>query len=134
MNISNYPLTVKEKHLDCFGHVNNAVYLELYEEARWELIQNGAWGLERIQREKRGPVVLELTLKFKRELKNRDQIVIKTQLKSITKNKIMHVEQWMENLEGEELSRLSLTLGMMDLVERKLMIFPEDWVRALGGA
>lgn len=134
MEIATYPLTIKEKHLDCFGHVNNAVYLEIYEEARWQLIEDGGWGLERIQREKRGPVVLELKLKFKREMKNRDQIVIKTQLKAIKKDKIMELEQWMENSNGEELSRLELTIGMMDLVERKLILFPDDWVRALSGS
>ena len=32
--IYEYDKTILEQHLDTFGHVNNAVYLSLYEEAR----------------------------------------------------------------------------------------------------
>ena len=31
-----YPLLIKETYLDTFGHVNNATYLTLFEEARWD--------------------------------------------------------------------------------------------------
>ena len=33
-----YELVIKECHLDSFGHVNNAIYVQLYEEARWDFI------------------------------------------------------------------------------------------------
>lgn len=49
-----YELTIKEHHLDTFGHVNNAVYLELFEEARWEFISENGYGLKKIQNEKKG--------------------------------------------------------------------------------
>lgn len=32
-------LTIRGYHCDAYGHVNNARYLELYEEARWGLLQ-----------------------------------------------------------------------------------------------
>ena len=32
-----YRTQVRERHLDSFGHMNNACYLELYEEAPLEL-------------------------------------------------------------------------------------------------
>ena len=46
--IFRYPLTILEKHLDSFGHVNNATYLHLYEEARWDFITKRGFGLARV--------------------------------------------------------------------------------------
>jgi acyl-CoA thioester hydrolase len=47
--IHTYPLTIKETYLDTFGHVNNAMYLALLEEARWDLITTNGYGLKIIQ-------------------------------------------------------------------------------------
>lgn len=33
--IHEYPVVIREHHLDTFGHVNNAAYLDILEEARW---------------------------------------------------------------------------------------------------
>lgn len=33
-------LTVRNYHLDGYGHVNNARYLEFLEEARWAFLKN----------------------------------------------------------------------------------------------
>ena len=51
-----YTVMIKENHLDTFGHVNNAAYLTLYEEARWDFITKNGYGLEVIQNEKKGPM------------------------------------------------------------------------------
>ena len=37
-SVHEYALVIREQHLDTFGHVNNAKYLEILEEARWDLI------------------------------------------------------------------------------------------------
>src|SRR5690606_28354790 len=79
-----YRLLIQEHHLDTFGHVNNAAYLELFAEARWDLITLGGYGLEEIRRRKIGPTVLEVNVRFVRELKNRQAISIKTQMQSYT--------------------------------------------------
>ncbi len=44
-----YDTQIKEHHLDSFGHVNNATYLSLYEEARWESITENGYGLKEVQ-------------------------------------------------------------------------------------
>ncbi len=58
-----YEVIIKEQHLDTFGHVNNAVYMQLFEEARWEFITENGYGLKEIQLLKKGPVILYLILK-----------------------------------------------------------------------
>ncbi len=33
-----YPITVRGYEIDSFGHVNNAVYLNYFEQARWDIL------------------------------------------------------------------------------------------------
>ena len=80
--IFEYPLTILETHLDTFGHVNNAVYLQIFEEARWELITQNGYGLDKIKETGLGPTILEIKIRYSRELKPRTKIIIKTQLAS----------------------------------------------------
>jgi YbgC/YbaW family acyl-CoA thioester hydrolase len=75
-----YELVIKECHLDSFGHVNNAIYVQLYEEARWDFITKNGFGLDVIQRDQVGPVILDLQVRFKREIKNREVIKIQERL------------------------------------------------------
>ena len=37
-SIFHYEFTVVETHLDFMGHMNNATYLQVFEEARWEIV------------------------------------------------------------------------------------------------
>ena len=55
-----YDLVIHERHLDTFGHVNNATYLDLLEEARWDLITRNGFGLDEIKRLQLGPTILEI--------------------------------------------------------------------------
>lgn len=127
-----YEVQIKESHLDSFGHVNNANYLVLYEEARWDFITQNGYGLDRIQQSRKGPVVLDLQVKFKRELKNRDQIKIESEIKQIVNSKIMVIEQRMINPEGKVASEAVFTVGFFDLNERKLIEAPREWLIAVG--
>jgi acyl-CoA thioester hydrolase len=66
-----------ESHIDTFGHVNNAAYLEILEEARWDLITRNGYGLDEVQRRRIGPIVLDVHLRFVRELRNRQAVIIR---------------------------------------------------------
>src|SRR5690606_38810276 len=95
-----YQVKILEAHLDTFGHVNNAVYLQLYEEARWDFIQASDHGLRRILSEKIGPVVLEVNVKFRKELTNRELITITSKSTSLH-GKILTLEQKMIKENGQ---------------------------------
>jgi acyl-CoA thioester hydrolase len=126
-----YKLEIKEHHLDTFGHVNNATYLALYEEARWDFIQTREYGLDVILKEKKGPVILEANIKFKRELKNREVITIETDGQWI-KGKIMGLSQRMINGDGKVCSEVALIIGFMSFEQRKLITPSSDWLKACG--
>ncbi len=128
-----YQKVILEQHLDTFGHVNNAVYLTLFEEARWDFITKNGLGLKQIMDSKIGPVLLDLNLTFKSELMNRESITIVSQARAELRNKyVMVLDQKMLKENGKTAATLSLCVGLMDLNARKLISPTKEWLDALG--
>lgn len=127
-----YEVLIREMHLDSFGHVNNAAYVMLYEEARWDFITKNGFGLDHIQKQQAGPVILDLNVRFKRELKNREKIIIKSQAVEIVSTKIMVLEQFMVKEDGKIASEAKFTVGFFDMKERKLVNATSEWLKACG--
>ena len=127
-----YELQIKEAHLDTFGHVNNAKYLELYEEARWDIIAHRDFGMDQIKERKMGPVLLEVNLKFKKELRNREVIKIVSKCKEMTHPLILGFEQSMIKENGDVASTVEMTVGLMDMKARKLIRPTPEWLYAIG--
>lgn len=127
-----FSVLITEKHLDTFGHVNNATYLELYEEARWDLITAGGWGLSEIKKREIGPVVTSLNIQYKREIKNREEIVIETIFDGFRNSKILTLKQQMINSDGAVANTMSIEAGLFDLKNRRLLDPTDEWMRALG--
>lgn len=127
-----YEVLIKEMHLDSFGHVNNAAYVMLYEEARWDFITKNGFGLDYVLKNQIGPVILDLQVRFKRELKNRETIKIISKTVQIISPKIMVLEQKMVKTDGKVASEASFTVGFFDLKERKLIEANSDWLHAVG--
>lgn len=129
--IHRYSFTVLELHLDTFGHVNNATYLTLFEQARWELITENGYGLKEIHKVKQGPVILEVTIKYLKELHLRDQITITTEMVDY-EGKVGHLKQCMLKANGEVACEAVFTFALFDTVARKLMLPTEAWKKAIG--
>lgn len=127
-----YEVLIREMHLDSFGHVNNAVYVQLYEEARWDFISKNGFGLDYIQKHQVGPVILDLKVRFKRELKNREKIKIVSRTIEIVNPKIMVLEQSMIKADGKVASDATFTVGFFDMKERKLINASPEWLKAVG--
>lgn len=128
--IFTYPLTILETHLDSFGHVNNAVYLNLYEEARWDFINRKGYGLEKIRETGQGPTILSIKIDFLKELKARDQIIIESQCLSYDR-KIGKLSQRMVR-DGVLCSTAEFTIGLFDIHVRKLILPTPEWLVAVG--
>lgn len=127
-----YEVQIKEMHLDSFGHVNNAAYVMLYEEARWDFITKNGFGLDYILEHQIGPVILDLKVRFKRELKNRETIKIISRTVEIVSPKIMVLEQSMIKSDGKVASEASFTVGFFDMKARKLIDASPEWLKAVG--
>jgi thioesterase III len=126
-----YDLTIHERHLDTFGHVNNATYLDLLEEARWDLITRNGYGLDEVKRRQAGPTMLEINLRFVREIRNRERITVKSWTESYS-GKICKFVQQMLNEKEELCCDALFVVGLFDLQARKLLLPTPEWLRALG--
>ncbi|HLE10649.1 MAG: hypothetical protein A2504_12750 [Bdellovibrionales bacterium RIFOXYD12_FULL_39_22] len=129
-----YEMQILERHLDSLGHVNNATYLEIYEEARWDILTKSDRGVDYIQKNKIGPVVLDLQITYKKELRNREQIQVKSHFVGHKNKLVMSFHQEIYNRENQLVSNIDLSIGVMDLEKRKLVTPSADWIAAIGGA
>lgn len=126
-----YKIQILEHHLDFFGHVNNAKYLELFEEARWDFITRNGYGLNEIHKYRKGPIVLDVTCRYKREIKNREWInIVSTPTEH--KQKIMRMKQQIIKENGEVAAEADFTFGFMDLELRKMVNPIPEWLHAIG--
>ena len=126
-----YRFIVSEDLLDDYHHVNNARYLDLYERARWDILEKSGLGREYVKSTKIGPVILEVTVRFSRELLPSEEIVIVTN--SRKKNDlIFYFDQQMINSKAEIASKAVFTVSLFDLEKRKMIKANDDWLRAMG--
>jgi acyl-CoA thioester hydrolase len=124
-----YRKQILEQYLDLYGHVNNASYLTILEEARWDWVNAKGFGLEYIRQHQQGPVVLEVHLKFMKELRLREWVTIESQMLEWP-GKIGKVRQQIKKESGMVATEATLHFGLFDLKERKLIPVTSEWLKA----
>ncbi|MCD4484492.1 acyl-CoA thioesterase [Chromobacterium vaccinii] len=75
-------IKVRGYHLDLFGHVNNARYLEFLEEARWNQFEEQG-GLDWFLKSGLALAVVNINIDYRRPALMGEQLLIETGLKSI---------------------------------------------------
>jgi acyl-CoA thioester hydrolase len=125
-----YEMTIKEHHLDSYGHVNNATYVQILEEARWESITLKDYSYEKVQSTGHGPVILEVSVKFRKELKLREKIRVTVQAEPM-KGKIGVINQQILKADGAVALEGYVVYGMFDLKTRKLVEASPAWLKAI---
>jgi YbgC/YbaW family acyl-CoA thioester hydrolase len=129
--VFDYKITVKEFHLDTFGHMNNAVYLQIFEEARWELVTTHGYGLKKVLETGIGPTILEVNLRFMKEIKLREEITIQTVMTEL-KGKIFKIKQTILKADGAPAAEAVFTAALFDLKQRKIISPTQEWLEACG--
>jgi YbgC/YbaW family acyl-CoA thioester hydrolase len=125
-----YHTQVAQSHIDLYGHMNNASYLQILENARWVMLKEQGISADKINQLGIGPVILEITIKFLKELKLHDDIEIQTEILSF-QNKIGKLAQ--NIMKGDELCcKAEFTMALFDLKNRKI-IEPSQQQLALFG-
>src|SRR4051812_39403872 len=82
---------IRSFHMDSFGHVNNARYLELLEEARWQFAEHHRL-IDLLNEENLGFIIMQLNLRFRLPLFEGDTIQVFTRLVTLGSD-IGEVEQ-----------------------------------------
>jgi acyl-CoA thioester hydrolase len=106
-----YEFEVRGYELDSFGHVNNAVYLNYFEQARWEIIK--LVNLHRVFEETKDfLVVVEANIKYIGELKLFDKAIIET--KMIKRGFFLAFDQRIKNSNGQKISKAMIKCLFVD--------------------
>ncbi len=126
-----YVFTVSPDLLDDYNHVNNARYLDLYERARWDILEKSGMGRDTVKKNKIGPVIIEVTVRFSLELLPGEEIKIITTSKR--KNELVfYFNQQMVNSKGKIASKAVFTSSLFDLEKRKMVRPDGMWLAAMG--
>ncbi|RII08097.1 Long-chain acyl-CoA thioesterase FadM [Streptomyces sp. YIM 130001] len=124
------PVTVRGYETDIQGHLNQAVYLQYAEHARWSLLRASGISQQDLHGKGVGPVVLETTIRYRRELLAGDEVDV-----SCTfvwgEGKTFRVEQTLRRADGQLAAELTSVGGVLDLSARRLVADPTEPFRSL---
>ncbi|RSR96710.1 acyl-CoA thioesterase [Streptomyces sp. WAC04189] len=117
------PVTVRGYETDTQGHLNQSVYLNYAEHARWSLLR--AAGIRQTDLVARGvgPVALETTIRFRRELLAGDEVEV-TCAFEWGEGKTCRIRQVIRKTDGTVAAEVEGVGGLMDLEARKLVADP----------
>ncbi|MGW2287471.1 acyl-CoA thioesterase [Streptomyces phaeochromogenes] len=124
------PVTVRGYETDVQGHVNQAVYVNYAEHARWSLLQAVGISQAGLAAKGVGPVSLEMTVRYRRELRAGDEVEVTCDF-IWGEGKTFRVEQTIRKSDGTVAAEITGVGGLMDLKQRKLVADPRDYFRAL---
>jgi len=97
---------IRSFHLDSFGHVNNARYLELLEEARWQFAEHHGL-VDLLNEANLGFIIMQMSLRFRLPVVEGDTIQVFTSLITLGSN-IGEVEQLIKKKDAGKLAAKSL--------------------------
>ena len=123
-------ITVRGYELDTQGHLNQAVYLQYGEHARWEYLRAAGISQDRLIASGVGPVALEVTLKYLRELRGGDEVDVSCEFRW-GQGKTFQVEQDYTRPDGIQVATLTGVAGLLDLSARRLVPNPRERFREL---
>jgi acyl-CoA thioester hydrolase len=123
-------LAVRSDDLDPNGHVRGPAYLAYADHARWLALDAAGIDVADLLARGIGPVNLETTLRFHRELRALDEVEVQTRFEW-TSGKVSRVLQRLVGSDGTLVAEVSSVSGLLDLTERKLLPRPDQYWRSL---
>ncbi|MET8624368.1 acyl-CoA thioesterase [Kitasatospora sp. NPDC004669] len=123
-------VTVRGYETDTQGHLNQSVYLQYAEHARWEYLQAAGIRQADLLAKGVGPVVLETTVKYLRELRAGDSVDISCAF-AWRDGKTFQVVQRLIREDGVLAAEITGVGGILDLAERRLVKDPREPLRDL---
>ncbi|KOT43604.1 thioesterase [Streptomyces caelestis] len=123
-------VTVRGYETDVQGHLNQAVYLNYAEHARWSLLREAGITQSRLRSEGVGPVALETTIRYRRELLAGDEVDVSCVF-VWNGGKTFTIEQTVTKTDGTVAAEITAVGGLLDLEKRKLVPNPQDVFREL---
>lgn len=124
------PVTVRGYETDVQGHLNQSVYINYAEHARWSLLRAAGISQAELIGRGVGPVALETTIRYLRELIAGDEVEV-TCAFAWSDGKTFRVEQTIRKTDGTVAAEVTAVGGLMDLKERRLVREPQKIFKEL---
>jgi acyl-CoA thioester hydrolase len=123
-------MKIRISDLDTNGHVRGPVYLDFADHARYECVQAAGISLDDLAAAGVGPINLETTIKFHRELRLGDEVVVMTHFQ-YGEGKTSRVSQELQRPDGTLIAEVTSVSGLLDRTTRRLVPDPASHWRAL---
>ncbi|CAM5525822.1 acyl-CoA thioesterase [Streptomyces aurantiogriseus] len=123
-------VTVRGYETDVQGHLNQSVYINYAEHARWSLLQAAGITQAGLIGRGVGPVALETTIRYKRELLAGDEVDVTCSF-VWGGGKTFRIEQIIRKTDGTVAAELTAVGGLLDLEERRMVKNPQDYFKEL---
>ncbi|MEV5440010.1 acyl-CoA thioesterase [Streptomyces sp. NPDC052682] len=124
------PVTVRGYETDVQGHLNQAVYLNYAEHARWSLLQAAGISQAGLVATGVGPVALETTIRYLRELLAGDEVEVTCGFEW-GEGKTFRIHQTIRKTDGTVAAEITAVGGLLDLKARRLVDKPQEHFRTL---
>ncbi|MYW66695.1 thioesterase [Streptomyces sp. SID8379] len=121
---------VRGYETDSQGHLNQAVYLQYAEHARWSLLRHGGIEQRDLLARGVGPVVLETTIRYLAELHAGDRVDVGCVFEW-GEGKTFRVRQEITRPDGTLSAELTSVGGLLDLTARRLVAGPKEVFKEL---
>lgn len=123
-------ITVRGYELDTQGHLNQAVYLQYSEHARWECLRAAGISQDQLIAGGVGPVALEVTVRYLRELRGGDEVDVSCEFRW-GDGRTFQIVQDLTRPDGTQVATVTGVGGLLDLSARRLVPEPREWFREL---
>jgi thioesterase-3 len=126
-------IKVRGYHLDLYGHVNNARYLELLEEARWRLVEDSA-DLRAWHRRGLAFVVVKVTINYRRAAVLDDVLEIASEITHLGGRSGVIRQEVRREADGEPIADADITFVVVDINTQKAVPIEGEIREALAPA
>jgi len=107
-------IKIRGYHIDVFGHMNNARYLELMEDARWQYID--ATNFQKVLTKNNwGFAVVNVNISFKKEILAEDVITFEVEVKRMGNSSMTLEQRMIRKKTGDLCAVAEVTFVMLDL-------------------
>ncbi|TGK27569.1 acyl-CoA thioesterase [Leptospira gomenensis] len=121
-------LPIRWDELDSNGHVNNKNYQGYLDEARMRAMRDWGFSMEILRKEGFGPVILSISLEFKREISYPEEIRIESELSVSSPTRAVFIQKILRESDSLLCCKAETDWVILDLNSKR----PAKFLHAIG--
>lgn len=123
--------SITKEDLDIYEHVNHARYLTIFEKCRWHFGSEIGFDQEYVMKEKKGVVIVDLSIQYLREARLGDVFEVKLSSDIGPNNTVIYKHELFHKERKKVYCKETVTGVIMDLKTRRKIDVPADFKAAL---